>query len=100
MTEFREAAPGPWELKERDDCSGFALRDADGSLIEYLNESRYVDQRHDPVHLESIALMADALEMRDALAELRRHAESNGTTPPLHDICKRVDALLARHRDA
>lgn len=35
-------------------------------------------------------------ELRDALAELRRHAESNGTTPALHEICKRVDALLAR----
>src|SRR4051812_10355751 len=75
MAEFRTASPGPWEIEEREDCSGFRLIDADGSLIEYLTASRYVDGRHDPEHLENVALMADGPEFRDTLAELRLHAE-------------------------
>lgn len=45
MTGSAETSPAPWTLERRDDCSGFRLSDADGSIIDLLSESRYVDER-------------------------------------------------------
>lgn len=70
-----EHAPGPWTLKEREDCPGYRIEDADGCLVEYVNESRYVDGREDPEHMASLHAMTaaptmlKALERADALIE-------------------------------
>lgn len=58
-----QPSPGPWAVVQREECSGVKLVDRDGEFIEYLNESRYVDERKDPEQEANLHVIGAAMDL-------------------------------------
>lgn len=84
--------PGPWQLRERDGSSSYALTDATGEHVQYLARSRYCDGRRDEEGEANCQLIAAAPELLAALESvingLQCHAD--------WDCVERARAAIAK----
>lgn len=98
---------GPWSLEPRDDgASGFRLYDGSGELIDYLSDTRWIDERDDPEQIANLTLIAAAPELyaaldqlhRETLLFLKRDGKTVGKTGPGKALYDMVERALARAR--
>jgi len=68
---------GPWALEEREG-GGFKLSDADGEFIDYITDSRYVDDRDDPEAIANARLIAAAPDLLEAAEDVVRFWSDHG----------------------
>lgn len=84
-------SPGPWQLVERDGCGGYRLEDADGEIVDYLSNTRWIDEREDPDQEANCRLIAAAPCLLDALTEVITVLRENAVGTPLNN--HRFDAV-------